>query len=139
LFFIVVDKVKKKMDENELAFEKQNAYHTKMREARLLSASSDVQKRFDTAITDGDKAATLQAKETLDKEVDKASEKTEKSMANLEHLKFAAKMAEKARKEKEEAHKKKMEEMAKKAEDEAAELAQDEADSQASGKPATEQ
>lgn len=104
-----VNKVKKQMDKNELAWEKKVAYKAVMKTAKLGAEADRADKAFKAALSDSDKANKLAMAKSIKKELSTANKKAERATANLEHIKFAAKAANKARKEADAEAKKAME------------------------------
>jgi len=104
-----VNKVKKAMDQNELAWEKKVAYKAVMKTAKLGAEADRADKAFTAALSDSDKANKLAMSKSIKQELSTANKKAERATANLEHIKFAAKAASKARKEANDEAKKAME------------------------------
>jgi len=102
-----VGKVKDKIDENETKWAKKMAYKAVMKTARVGAESMKADKAFTNALSEADKMAKKMVADQSRKELRAATKKAESATANLEHVKFAAKMGKAARKRQLERMKKK--------------------------------
>jgi len=92
-----VNKVKNRINKNEVKWANKMAYKAVWKTAVVGAAAHKADKAFASALTDADKQAKKALADQVHKEMIQVSKKAEQATANMEHVKFAAKQDRKAR------------------------------------------
>merc|ERR1712118_348063 len=92
-----VNKVKNKINKNEVKWARKMAYKAVWKTAKIGDEANKADKAFANALSSADKHAKKLLAESSKKEFKKVTGKAEKAKANYEHVKFAAAQSKKAR------------------------------------------